>query len=129
MASADSLLKEARRALAAGRTAAGASFVEQALAKKLDASHGEALFDLGNLLAEHDATAGAIAVFRRALQIFPGHPGLLINLGAQLDRIGDVARAEHCYREVLARRPDEVMALATSASAVHAAAIRHALAA
>ena len=115
MASADSLLKEARRALAAGRTAAGASFVEQALAKKLDASHGEALFDLGNLLAEHDAPAGAIAVFRRALQIFPGHPGLLINLGAQLDRVGDVARAEHCYREVLARRPGEVVALANLA--------------
>jgi Flp pilus assembly protein TadD len=116
MASADSLLKEARRALAAGRTAAGASFVEQALAKKLDASHGEALFDLGNLLAEHGTPAGAIAVFRRALQIFPGHPGLLINLGAQLDRIGDVARAEHCYREVLALRPDEVMALANLAN-------------
>ena len=115
MASADSLLKEAHRALTAGRTVVGAAFVDQALARKLDASHGEALFDIGNLLAERDATAAAIAVFRRALQIFPGHPGLLINLGAQLDRVGDVARAERCYREVLSRRPREIVALANLA--------------
>jgi protein O-GlcNAc transferase len=115
MASADTLLKEARRALGAGRLAAAAAFVDQALAKKLDTSHGSALFEVGNLLAERDQTAAAVAVFERTLQLFPGHPGLMINLGVQLDRSGNPARAEHSYREVLARRPDEVMALANLA--------------
>ena len=96
MASADTLLKEARRALGAGRLAAATAFVDQALAKKLDARHGEALFDLGNLLSERNEAAAAVAVFERALQLFPGHPGLMINLGAQLDRIGAPARAERC---------------------------------
>lgn len=115
MASAETLLKQARRALLAGTPAAAAAFVEQALAKQLEARHGEALFDLGNLLAEREAPATAIAVFERALQIFPGHPGLLINLGAQLDRSGDPARAERCYRDVLQRRPDDITALANLA--------------
>jgi protein O-GlcNAc transferase len=115
MASADTLLKEARRALDAGRAAAAVAFVDQALAKKLDARHGEALFELGNLLADRNEPASAIAVFERALQLFPGHPGLMINLGAQLDRIGAPARAERCYRDVLNRRPDEVAALANLA--------------
>ena len=74
MASADTLLKEARRALDAGRLAAATAFVDQALAKKLDARHGEALFDLGNLLSERNEPAVAAAVFERALQLFPGHP-------------------------------------------------------
>jgi protein O-GlcNAc transferase len=115
MASADTLLKEARRALVAGRAAAAAAFVDQALAKKLDASHGEVLFDLGNLLAERGVPAAAVAIFERTLQLFPGHPGLMINLGAQLDRVGDSARAERCYREVLDRRPTEIVALANLA--------------
>ena len=115
MASADTLLKGARRALGAGRAAAAAALLDQALAKKLDARHGEALFDLGNLLAERNDPATAAAVFERALQLFPGHPGLLINLGAQLDRIGDSVRAERCYREVLDRRPAEIAALANLA--------------
>jgi protein O-GlcNAc transferase len=115
MASADTLLKQARRALVAGTPAAAVAFVEQALAKNLEPRHGEALFDLGNLLAERDVLAAAIAVFERALQIFPGHPGLLINLGAQLDRSGDPTRAERCYREVLQRRPVEITALANLA--------------
>jgi protein O-GlcNAc transferase len=115
MASADTLLKEARRALGAGRAAAAAAFVDQALAKKLDTSHGEALFELGNLLAERDDPAAAVAVFERALQLFPGHPGLTINLGAQLDRIGAAPRAERCYRDVLERRPTEIAALANLA--------------
>jgi protein O-GlcNAc transferase len=115
MASADTLLKEARRALGAGHAAAAGAFVDQALAKKLDTSHGEALFDLGNMLAERDAPAAAVAVFERALQLFPGHPGLLINLGTQLDRVGAAARAERCFRDVLDRRPTEIAALANLA--------------
>jgi tetratricopeptide (TPR) repeat protein len=105
MASVATLLKEARRALDAGRFAAASAFVEQALAGTLDARHGEALFDLGNRLAACALPAAAIAVFERTLRLFPGHPGLLINLGVQLDRNGDAAGALRCYRQVLEQRP------------------------
>ncbi len=115
MASADTLLKEARRALDAGRVAAATAFVEQALAKKLDTSHGTALVNLGNRLAERDEPAAAVAIFERALQLFPANAGLMINLGVQLDRRGDPARAERCYRDVLERRPGEIVALANLA--------------
>jgi len=45
----------------------------------------------------------------------PGHPGLLINLGVQLDCAGQQDRAERCYREVLSRRPRDIAALANLA--------------
>jgi predicted O-linked N-acetylglucosamine transferase (SPINDLY family) len=57
----------------------------------------------------------AIAAFERALELAPGHPGLLINLGVQFDRAGRQDRAERCYREVLSRRPREIAALANLA--------------
>jgi len=60
-------------------------------------------------------SAGAIAAFERALKLLPGHPGLLINLGVQLDTAGHPDRAESCYREVLQRRPNELAALANLA--------------
>jgi predicted O-linked N-acetylglucosamine transferase (SPINDLY family) len=109
----DTLLREARKALEGGR-AAGA-LIEKALAQKLEVRHAEALFDLGNLLGEHDETATAITVFERALKIVPGHPGLLVNLAAQLDRANEQDRAEKCYRDVLERRPSEIAALANLA--------------
>jgi protein O-GlcNAc transferase len=115
VASADTLLKDARRALGAGRVAAADAFVGQALQKKLDARHGETLFDLGNEFAERRQPATAIRIFERALQLFPGHPALLVNLGVQLDGIGAATRAERCFREALDRRPDEAAALANLA--------------
>ena len=111
----DTLLSETRQALADGRVGVATALVEQAFAQKLNARHGEALFDLGNLFAGRDKPKTAIAVFERALKIFPGHPGLLVNLGAQLDRVGASARAERCYREVLDKRPSEIAALANLA--------------
>jgi protein O-GlcNAc transferase len=101
--------------LEGGRVVVAIAFAEQALARTLDRRHGEALFDLGNLFAGRDESATAIALFRRALEIFPGHPGLLVNLGAQLDRTGEHARAERCYREVLDRNSRDVAALANLA--------------
>ncbi len=115
MASADTLLKDARRALGAGRASAAVAFVDQALAKNLEVRHGEALFELGNRLAEAGQPASAIAIFERMLQLFPGHPRLMINLGAQFDRVGDASRAERYYREVLDRAPGEIPALANLA--------------
>jgi protein O-GlcNAc transferase len=115
MASADTLLKDARRALLAGRASAAVAFVDQALAKNLDARHGAALFELGNRLAEAGQPAAAVAIFERMLQLFPGHPQLMVNLGAQLDRMGDASRAERYYREALARGPGEIAVLANLA--------------
>jgi protein O-GlcNAc transferase len=109
------LLSDARRALARGRVTTAMDLVEQALARKLEPRHGEALFDLGNLFAGRDQPTAAIAVFERALELFPGHPALLVNLGMQLDRAGAADRAERCYREVLEARPGEVAALANLA--------------
>jgi predicted O-linked N-acetylglucosamine transferase (SPINDLY family) len=111
MASADTLLKQARRALASGRGAAASSFAEQALGKKLDARHGEALFDLGNLFADRDDLAIARALFERALVLFPGHSRLLVNLGIVFERSGDMERAERVFREVLTREPSDIPAL------------------
>ena len=50
----------------------------------------------------------------------PGHPGLLINLGVQLDCAGERDRAERCFREVLSRRPREIAALANLAQLLFA---------
>lgn len=115
MASVDTLLKQAHRALAGGHGAAAASFVEQALAKKLEQRHGQALFDLGNLFANRDEPAVARALFERALQIFPGHSGLLVNLGVVLERGGDAAAAEQAFRQALSRQPSDIPALANLA--------------
>ena len=115
MPSADTLLKDARRALDAGRVVAADAFLGQALQKKLEARHGEMLFDLGNRFADSQRTAPSIRIFERALSLFPGHCGLLVNLGVQLDLSGATARAEQCFREALDREPDMVAALANLA--------------
>ena len=73
------------------------------------------LFLLGNAFVERNEPAAAIAVFERALKLAPGNPSLLNNLGLQLDAIGEPRRAERCYRDVLARRPGEIPALANLA--------------
>ncbi|MEO8740934.1 MAG: tetratricopeptide repeat protein, partial [Casimicrobiaceae bacterium] len=108
-------LKDARRALDAGRFAAADAFIGQALQKKLDARHGETLFDLGNRFAERSRPALAIRIFERVLSLFPGHPGLLVNLGVQFDLNGAAERAERCFRDALRRDPDMVAALANLA--------------
>jgi len=119
MASADTLLKDARRALVAGRGIAANSFVEQALAKKLEARHAGALFDLGNLFSEGDP-ATARTLFSRALALVPGHAGLLVNLGVQQERLGDAVAAEQSFREALSRPGAEIAALANLAHLVFA---------
>src|SRR5213078_5404427 len=60
-------------------------------------------------------TAAAIAVFERALKLSPGNASVLVNLGLQYDAAGQPDRAERCYRDVLARRPAEIAALANLA--------------
>jgi protein O-GlcNAc transferase len=113
--SADTLLAEARSALASGQVDAAKARIARASALKLEPRHAELLFLLGNELGERNEAAAAIAVFERALKLAPGNPSLLNNLGLQLDATGESDRAERCYRDVLARRPGEIAALANLA--------------
>jgi predicted O-linked N-acetylglucosamine transferase (SPINDLY family) len=113
--SADTLLAEARSALASGQIDAAKARVDRASALKLEPRHAELLFVLGNELGARNEPAAAIAVFERALKLAPGNPSLLNNLGLQLDATGEPERAERCFRDVLARRPDEIAALANLA--------------
>ncbi|HVS54894.1 MAG TPA: tetratricopeptide repeat protein, partial [Casimicrobiaceae bacterium] len=108
------MLAEARSALASGNVDAAKARVDRASAQ-LEPRHAELLFLLGNAFGERDEPAAAIAVFERALKLAPGNPSLLNNLGLQLDAIGEPHRAERCYRDVLARRPGEIAALANLA--------------
>jgi protein O-GlcNAc transferase len=108
----DTLLAEARAALASGRIDVAKARVDRMSALKLEPRHAEALFLVGNELGARNEPAAAIAAFERALKLAPGNPSLLVNLGLQYDALGDATRAERCYREVLARRPDEIAALA-----------------
>jgi protein O-GlcNAc transferase len=108
----DTLLAEARAALADGRIDAAKARVDRMSALQFEQRHAEALFALGNQLAAIGEPGTAITVFERALRLAPGNASLLVNLGLQLDATGDRARAERCYRDVLARRPLEVAALA-----------------
>jgi protein O-GlcNAc transferase len=108
----DTLLSEARAALASGQIDIAKARVDRMSAFKLEPRHVEALFLVGNELGARNEPAAAIAAFERALKLAPGNPSLLVNLGLQHDALGDATRAERCYREVLARRPDEIAALA-----------------
>jgi len=112
--SADTLLAEARSALASGNVDAAKARVDGASAQ-LEPRHAELLFLLGNAFGERDEPVAAIAVFERALKLAPGNASLLNNLGLQLDVIGERGRAERCYRDVLAQRPGEIAALANLA--------------
>jgi tetratricopeptide (TPR) repeat protein len=57
---------------------------------------GVHLFQLGDYRSARES-------FEAALALKPGDPGLFFNLGQCYDRLGDLAKAEHCYHECLAR--------------------------
>ncbi len=114
-ASPDTLLADARAALAGGHVDVAKVHIERVSALKLEPRHAEGLFNLGNDLAARNEPMAAIAAFERVLKLAPGNESVLVNLGLQLDATGDSLRAERCYREVLARRPGHVTALANLA--------------
>ena len=65
------------------------------------------------LAAEHDGdatTREGVAYLERAVALEPDVPQWHFNLGAAAQRRGDVSRARHAYRQVLARRPDHIEA-------------------
>ena len=113
--SADTLLADARAALASGQVDAATALIDRASVLALEPRHAELLFVLGNALGELREPVAAIAVFERALTLAPGNASLLVNLGLQLYAAGEPGRAERCYREVLAQRPAELAALANLA--------------
>ena len=89
------------------------SAAEAGLRKALerDPRSVDAYFHLGNLCRDERRFAEAVAAYERALQIAPGHPSLLNNLGLALEGCADDMRAETRYREVLRGQPDHRQAL------------------
>jgi tetratricopeptide (TPR) repeat protein len=79
--------------------------------REVDAREGGAdeWYDRAYELEERDPD-GAIAAYRRALGIEPGHPEANINLGRLLHGRGQVGEAEAHYRRGLAARPADVTA-------------------
>lgn len=70
----------------------------------------EARNNLGTLLIELDRTEDAITELDTALALKPGDSQILCNLGTARASLGRDDAAE-CFRQVLARRPDDVKAL------------------
>ncbi len=69
-----------------------------------------AWFERGMDLEEEDAE-GAVAAYRRSLELEPAAPDVWLNLGRLLHERGEVAEAERCYREAVALQPGEPVAL------------------
>lgn len=68
-----------------------------------------ALCDLGNLLTETGQADSAIAMFRRALAVEPGHSAAACNLAHLLAAAGDRTAALAKLDQVLSQQPDAVM--------------------
>jgi protein O-GlcNAc transferase len=66
----------------------------------------EAHNNLGFLLYQRGDRPGALAEYRKAVEINPADPGALNNLGNALRDIGNPDEAEACYRRALSIRPD-----------------------
>lgn len=66
---------------------------------------------LGSALADGLDLEGAIATFREAVEILPGHLGARTNLGMAYLRKGNRAAARSAFQAVLARDPEEPRAL------------------
>src|SRR5258708_40097867 len=100
---ADRLLHRADRAFASGKAAEAEDICQDVL--RLDPGHREALFHRGNRRRERGEHTAAIADYERALERVAGHAGLLNNIALALEAIGNVERAEACYRDILPRDP------------------------
>lgn len=53
----------------------------------------------------------AIVVYRKALEVLPRHPGVLLNLGAAYTDAGNLESALETYEQTLADDPDQPLAL------------------
>ena len=73
-------------------------------------AEAERLFQLGNAREEQGDSAGAIAAWRRALDLRPDYPEALNNLALTLHEQGDPRAAIATFEEALRRRPAFVAA-------------------
>lgn len=60
----------------------------------------------GTRAVERGDPARGIALFRRGLEIEPGHPELMIKLGTALAIVGDIEESEAQFRALLEREPE-----------------------
>ena len=62
---------------------------------------------LGNLLLEHERTRDAVAAYRTALGLDPGHVNARFNLGGALRRSGEPEAAASEFRRLVERFPED----------------------
>ena len=101
-------------ALLSGDATAAIGAWWQALSRDLE--NAEASFHLGNRNRERGEHGAAVIHYERALRGAPGHAGLLNNLGLSCVALGELSRAEECYRAVLALEPQHTAALVNLAN-------------
>lgn len=70
-----------------------------------------ALGFMGDRLRDAGRTADGVAVYRKALEVLPDDPRLLLNYGLALSAAGDLQGAVAAYRRSLAADPRQSMAL------------------
>ena len=78
--------------------------------KKKEPSTAETWLQEG-LELEEDDSEGAVAAYRKALDLDSNMPDVWLNLGRLLHEQGHVAEAETCYRRAVALLPEEPVAL------------------
>ena len=76
--------------------------------------------NLGALLASRGDLNGAERCFRRALELAPGEPSILLNLGRLLREMDKLDEAEACLRRALAAAPGRAATHAALGNVLHA---------
>ncbi len=93
--SAAALLLRARVLASGGQIAAARDLLEKAV--KLDPENAEAHFEYGRMLDGTKRAPEAVAEFERAIQLRPRDPRSYDYLALNLERLGEVARAEAAF--------------------------------
>jgi len=79
----------------------------------LDAKLANAYINLANMrIFNMDNVDEGIAVYEKALDIMPGNPSVLIQLGLAYEKKGDIDAAKESYRKVLAIKAGDAAATA-----------------
>lgn len=79
--------------------------------KKKEPTSAEAWFYEGLGFEEEEDVDGALAAYRRALELEPDLPEIHLNLGRLLHEGGELAAAEHHYRQAVELDPEEPVAV------------------
>jgi tetratricopeptide (TPR) repeat protein len=86
-----------------GDTAAAVSLLERAVAGA--ETPATVWFDLGLARQDLRDAEGAVAAYRKALDIKPDHAEAALNLGVALQEAGDIDQAMHAYAQAYRLRP------------------------